>query len=310
MEQRAHDGHGHAGHSHGVAIDADGRKLTIALGLILSFMLLEVVVGIVAHSLALISDAAHMLSDAAALGLSIIAIRLAARPARGAMTYGLKRVEILSAQANGVTLLVLALLILVEACRRLLDPPTVQGGTVTIVALVGIAVNVVAVAVLAQANRERLSVEGSFQHLLTDLYAFIATAIAGAIIWRTGFVRADPLASIIVAALMLRSAYGLLRQSGRIFLEAAPLGIDPEALGRALARQEGVVEVHDLHVWEITSGFPALTAHVIVRRECDCHAHRRRLADLLRDEFGIAHSTLQVEHAPRTAELQISPRAS
>ena len=151
-----------------VAIDADGRKLTIALGLILSFMLLEVVVGIVAHSLALISDAAHMLSDAAALGLSIIAIRLAARPARGAMTYGLKRVEILSAQANGVTLLVLALLILVEACRRLLDPPTVQGGTVTIVALVGIAVNVVAVAVLAQANRERLSVEGSFQHLLTD----------------------------------------------------------------------------------------------------------------------------------------------
>ncbi len=200
-------------------------------------MCFEVVVGLVAESLALLSDAAHMLTDAAALGLSIVAIRLAARPAKGVMTYGLKRVEILSAQANGVTLLVLALLIVFEALRRLIDPPDVGGRLVLIVALVGIAVNLVATWTLAKANRQSLNVEGSFQHLLTDLYAFIATAIAGAVIILTGFERADAIASLFVAALMLRAAYGLLRASGRVFLEAAPAGLDPDEIGRLLASQ-------------------------------------------------------------------------
>ena len=304
-----HGDHGHAGHAHGVSADADGRKLAIALGLILGFMLFEVVVGIIAHSLALISDAAHMLTDAAAIGLSIVAIRLAARPARGVMTYGLKRVEILSAQANGVTLLVLGLLIVVEAIRRLVSPPDVQGGLVLVVALVGIVVNLLAVLVLAKANRQSLNVEGSFQHILTDLYAFIATAIAGAIIWQTGFLRADGTASLLVAALMLRSSYGLLRDSGRVFLEAAPRGLDPQQIGTTLAQQPGVAEIHDLHIWEITSGFPALTAHVIVRRDCDCHAHRLRLAALLKEQCGIAHSTLQVEHESRVTPLTIKKRA-
>ena len=304
-----HGDHGHVGHAHGVSADADGRKLAIALGLILGFMLFEVVVGIVAHSLALLSDAAHMLTDAAAIGLSIVAIRLAARPARGVMTYGLKRVEILSAQANGVTLLVLGLLIVVEAIRRLVSPPDVQGGLVLVVALVGIVVNLLAVLVLAKANRQSLNVEGSFQHILTDLYAFIATAIAGAIIWQTGFLRADGIASLIVAALMLRSSYGLLRDSGRVFLEAAPRGLDPQRIGTTLAQQPGVAEIHDLHIWEITSGFPALTAHVIVRRDCDCHAHRLRLAALLDEQYGISHSTLQVEHETRDTPLTIKQRA-
>ena len=177
-------------------------------------MCFEVVVGLVAESLALLSDAAHMLTDAAALGLSIVAIRLAARPAKGVMTYGLKRVEILSAQANGVSLLVLGLLIVFEALRRLIDPPDVGGRLVLIVALVGIVVNLVATWTLAKANRQSLNVEGSFQHLLTDLYAFIATAIAGAVIILTGYQRADAIASLLVAALMLRAAYGLLRASG------------------------------------------------------------------------------------------------
>ena len=270
----AHGDGAHAGHSHGVSPDADTRKLAFTLALIVGFMCFEIVVGLVVGSLALLSDSAHMLTDAAAIGLSIVAIRLAARPAKGVMTYGFRRVEILSAQANGVTLLVLALLIVFEACRRLITPPDVGGRAVLIVALVGVAVNLVATWTLAKANRESLNIEGSFQHLLTDLYAFIATAIAGAVIILTGYVRADAIASLIVAALMLRAAYGLLRASGRIFLEASPAGLDPEQIGRQLVSQPGVREVHDLHVWEISSGFPALTAHVLVASDADCHALR------------------------------------
>jgi cobalt-zinc-cadmium efflux system protein len=290
--------HSHAGHSHGASADADRGKLRLALALIVGFMVAEVVTGIVANSLALLSDAAHMLTDAAAIGLSLVAIRLAARPAGGRMTFGLKRVEILSAQANGVTLLVLAAVIAVEAVRRLFEPPSVDAGLVLAVALAGIVVNLAATATLARANRASLNVEGSFQHLLTDLFAFLGTAIAAAVILTTGFERADAIASLLVAGLMLRSAYGLLRDSGRIFLEASPKGIDPERIGRRMAAQSGVVEVHDLHVWEVTSQFPALSAHVTVARDADCHRARLELAGLIEREFGIHHTTLQVEHEP------------
>ena len=159
----------------------------------------------------------------------------------------------------------------------------------------GIAVNLAATWVLAGADRRSLNVEGAFQHVLTDLFAFIATAIAGAVILLTGFTRADGIAALFVAALMLRSGWGLLRDSGRVLLEAAPRGLDPEEIGSMLAAQHHVVEVHDLHVWEVTSGFPALSAHVTVGAGCDTQAHRRELAELLRERFGISHSTLQVE---------------
>ena len=304
----AHAHKSHDGHAHGVSADADSRKLAVALALILGFMLVEVVAGLLAGSLALLSDAGHMLTDAAAIAFSLVAIRLAARPAQGVMTYGLKRVEILSAQANGVTLLVLALLILFETVRRLIDPPGVEGGLVLVVALVGVVVNLAATWTLSRANRRSLNVEGSFQHILTDLYAFIATAIAGGIVLWTGWLRADPLASLLVAALMLRAAHGLLRDSGRIFLEAAPSDLDPDEIGRTLAAQPCVSEVHDLHVWEISSGFPALTAHVLVSPDCDCHATRRRLAEVLGERFGIGHTTLQVDHAQPPQALQIAKR--
>ncbi len=290
--------HSHHGHSHGASADADRTKLWIALALILGFMAAEVVAGILADSLALLSDAAHMLTDAAAIALSLLALRLARRPPGGAMTFGLKRVEILSAQVNGITLLVLATLIAYEAVRRLFEPPAVDGGLVLVVALAGIAVNLVATAVLARANRQSLNVEGSFQHLLTDLYAFIGTAVAAAVILLTGFDRADSIASLLVATLMLRSAYVLLRESGRVFLEASPKGLDPERIGARMAAQAGVVEVHDLHVWEVTSEFPALAAHVTVKAEADCHRARLELANLLEREYGVRHTTLQVEHEP------------
>jgi cobalt-zinc-cadmium efflux system protein len=249
-----------------------------------------------------------MLTDAAALALSLVAARLAARPARGALTFGFSRVEILSAQANGVTLLVLACLVIYEAVVRLVHPPEVAGALVLGVALAGVAVNLAAGRVLLGAERRSLNVEGSIKHVLTDLYAFLATAVAGALILLTGFERADPIASLLVAALMLHAAYGLLVASGRVFLEAAPEGIEPEAIGRELAAQPGVVEVHDLHVWEVTSGFPALSAHITVAPDSDCHAIRRSLRDLLEREHGLEHTTLQVEHAGAHQLLSIEDR--
>lgn len=284
-------------HGHG-ARAADRRALKLALVLICAFMAAEVAAAVLASSLALLSDAAHMLTDAGALGLSLWAATLAARPARGAMTYGLGRAEILSAQANGITLLVLALVIVYEAIRRLVSPPTVDGWTVVGVALAGVAVNLLATRILASDHERSLNVEGSYRHVVTDLYGFIATAVAGGVIVATGFERADPIASLVVCALMLHAAYGLLKASGRVFMEAAPAGLDPTELGHLLAAQPGVVEVHDLHVWEVTSGFPALSAHVIVDPGDDCHERRRALQRLLEQRFGLRHVTLQVDHAP------------
>jgi cobalt-zinc-cadmium efflux system protein len=292
-------GHSHAhghGHAHGIAPDADRGPLLAAFGLIVAFMLVEVVAGIASGSLALLSDAAHMLTDAGALALALVAMRLAQRPARGAMTFGFRRAEILSAQINGATLLALAVVIVVEGVRRLLTPPHVGGTTVLLVALAGIAVNLAATAILSRADRGSLNVEGAYQHILTDLFAFAATAVAGAVVIVTGFTRADGIAALLVAALMLRAAYGLLVASGRVVLEAAPVDLDPDAIGRALAAVPGVAEVHDLHVWEVSSGFPALSAHVIVGRDTDCHAARRELQVLLQERFGIEHTTLQTDH--------------
>ena len=284
-----------AHHHHGHVHTDDTRRLTIALVLILGLMVAEVVAGVMADSLALLSDAAHMLTDAGAIALALFAARLARRPASGGFTFGFRRAEILSAQLNGATLVGLAVLIVLEAIQRLVDPPEVAGLAVLVVAIVGIAVNLAATRVLAGADRSSLNVEGAFQHVLTDLFAFIATAIAGAVVLLTDFSRADGIAALVVAALMLRSGYGLLRDSGRVLLEAAPRDLDPEEIGNLLAAQSHVVEVHDLHVWEVTSGFPAISAHVTVRAGCDTQAHRRELAELLRERFQISHSTLQVE---------------
>ncbi len=310
----AHGTHAHF-HAHGLgAGSADARRLATTLALILAFMAVEVTAAVVAHSLALLSDAAHMLTDAAAIGFSLLALRLAARPPGGALTFGLRRVEILSALANGVALLILAALIAYDAVLRLVSPPVVHGGVVLAVALVGIIVNLAAVWILSGANRRSLNVEGSFQHMLTDLYGFIGTAIAAVVILVSGFERADPIVSLLIAALMTRSGVTLVRESGRVFLEAAPRGIDPQEIGRALVAQPEVVEVHDLHVWEVTSGFAAMSAHVLVGADSDCHAARRRIEAMLHERFGLEHTTLQVDHAGRErsqiVQLEIAPGAA
>lgn len=296
-------------HHHDDHADADARRLGAALGLIALLMTAEVVGGILGHSLALLADAAHMLTDAGALVLGLVVIRLVRRPAAGNLTFGLKRSEILSAQANGATLLVLAALIVYEAIHRLVAPPRPDGTVVIVVALAGVAVNVAATRLVAGADRASMNIRGAYLHLLTDLFAFLATAAAGAVILTTGFDRADGIASLLVAATMVWAAVGLLRDSGRVLLEAAPEGMDVAEIRDAITRHPNVQSVHDLHVWQVSSGFPALSAHVLVPPGDDCHAVRRELEHLLEERFGIDHTTLQVDHSSVNRLLTIGRRA-
>ena len=299
-------GHDHD-HSHAPSADADQRWLTIALLLIAGFMFAEVVAGIIASSLALLSDAAHMLTDAASIALALVAARLAARPPTRRFTFGLGRAEILSAQINGASLLLLAGIIAIEAVRRLFDPPDVDGAIVIVIGVLGGLVNVAAAWALSRAERKSLNVEGARAHVLADLYGSVAATVSGIVIVLGGFAEADGLAAMIVAVLMVRSGWKLLRDASRVLLEASPKGVDVEVIGRELASAPGVVEVHDLHVWEVTSGFPALSAHVLVRSGDDCHARRHELERILDDRFHIEHTTLQVDHEATHDLLEISP---
>ncbi|WP_342767035.1 cation diffusion facilitator family transporter [Acidipropionibacterium virtanenii] len=259
----------------------------------------EVVAALVSGSLALLSDAGHMLTDAGALAGALWAMNLAVRPARGAMTYGWKRAEILAALANGVTLLVVAVVVATEAVRRLVNPPEVTGVTVLVVAVIGIVVNIAATWLIARADRTSLNIRGAYQHVLTDLFGFIGTAVAGVIILATGWTRADPIASLVVVALMLRAGWGLTRDSGRVLLEAAPEELDLDAVRTHILGVEHVTAVHDLHAWTVTSNLPAVSAHLVIEDSCfaDGHAHRilDEVQECLQTHFSVGHTTFQVE---------------
>jgi len=257
----------------------------------------EIVAGLAASSLALLADAGHMLTDAAALVFALVAARMATRPAAGRWTFGYSRLEILAAQANGLTLGLVALWVVWSAAHRLASPDDVRGGLVLVVALGGVVVSLAASLVLARASRESLNVRGAFLHVATDMVAFAAAALAGGLILATGWDRFDPIASLLVAGLMLWSSWRLVRESTVIFMETSG-EIDPAEVTRALLAEEDVVDVHDLHVWTVTSGFPALSAHVLVGHDADCHAARARLEHVLMERFALEHTTLQVEHAP------------
>lgn len=286
-------------HARGPGPEADRRYLLAALGLLSAFMAAEVITAVLSGSLALLSDAGHMLSDVGAIAGALWAIRLAARPPTGKWTFGWQRAEILSAAGNGVMLLVVAGIVTAEAITRLLHPPAVDGAPVIVVAITGVAVNIAASWVLARANRASLNVEGAFRHVLTDLYGFIGTLIAGIIIVTTGFTRADPIASLIVVVLMTKAAWGLLRDSGLVLLEAAPEDTDLDQVRAHILDVPHVHAVHDLHAWTVTSGQPALSAHVVVEDSCFEDGHAPRLLDQLQaclaGDFDIQHSTFQLE---------------
>ena len=295
------DAHGD-GHDHG---HADRRRVAAALALILGLLAAELAVGLVARSLALLADAAHMLTDAAALALALVAAAVASRPPSGSWTFGFRRVEILAALANGITLLLVGVWIVYAAIHRLVSPPDVRGGLVAVVAVAGIAVNLAAAALLAEPSRRSLNVRGAFLHVATDLAAFAATALAGLLVVATGWDRFDALASLGVTGLIFWSSWILLRESARILLEVSPGATPPREVLDAMLAVPGVVEVHDLHVWTVGSGFLAVSAHVLVAPETDCHDVRRRLAEMLSERFDLGHSTLQVEHARRRRAVRV-----
>ena len=284
-------------HNHETGRSENRRALAITLALTASFTVAEVVGGLLTGSLALLADAGHMLSDNLSLALALFAAWLAGRPETPGRSFGYKRAEILAALANGVTLVAISIWIFVEAFSRLREPPEILGVPMLAIAVLGLLVNVAGIIVLSRSAGESLNVQGAFRHVIADALGSIGTITAALVIVLTGWRYADPLASIAIAALILASSWSLLRDSTNVLLEAAPRDIDPEEIGRKMVGADGVSEVHDLHVWEITSGFPALSAHVLVGQEENCHARRRDLEDLLAHEFGITHTTLQVDHA-------------
>ncbi len=285
-------------HPHAPPRAGHARALGIALALNLGYTIAEAIAGVLADSLALLADAAHNLSDVAGLGIALLATLLALRPTTPQRSFGLQRAEILSALANGVLLVAASIWIFVEAGRRLAEPEDVAGGWLVLVAGIGVAVNVASGGLLWRLHADSLNVRAAVMHLLADGLASAGVVVAGAVIMATGWLQADPVVSIVIGLAVLASSWGVLRDAVDVLLEKAPRGIDAADVGRRMARVPGVVEVHDLHIWTITSGFPALSAHVLVARDEDCHARRRDLQEMLEHDVGIEHSTLQVDHAP------------
>ena len=292
-------------HEHGYRVQSR-RALGLVLVLTVAYTVCEIVGGWLTGSLALLADAGHMLGDSAALALALVAAWLAARPATPERSFGYRRAEILAALVNGVALAVIAIWVFVEAVQRLDNPREILGGWMLAVALIGLVVNVVAAGILSRAG-DNLNVRAALRHVFADLAGSVGVAIAAVVVLTTGWDRADPVAGMAIGVLILGSSWSIVRDAVSILLEATPTGIDADEVGRRMASVEGVVEVHDLHIWTITSGFPTLSAHVLVRRGDDCHLRRRELEQLLAEEFGLEHTTLQVEHVGERSGLQIEP---
>jgi cobalt-zinc-cadmium efflux system protein len=294
-------------HTHGLDRTRGRRALGTVLALTATYTVVELVGGLATGSLALLADAGHMLGDTGTVALALFASWLAARPATAQRSFGYRRAEILAALANGAALVAVAIWIFVEAADRLSDPPKILAGWVLLVAGIGLLVNLLAAGILARAAGESLNVRAAYTHVLADIAASAGVIAAALVVLATGWRYADPLVGMAIGLLVLASSWSVLRDSVSILLESTPAGVDAHDVGRRMAEVEGVVEVHDLHIWTITSGFPALSAHVLVRQSDDCHARRRQLEAILADEFGLRHTTLQVEHTTEGQPVQITP---
>jgi cobalt-zinc-cadmium efflux system protein len=297
---------GHHEHEHATSPrDRNRGALSVVLALTASFTVVEIIGGLLTGSLALLADAGHMLSDNLSLGVALFAAWLAGRPATPEKSFGYRRAEILAALANGVTLVAISVWIFVEAYERFREPSEVLGGPMLAVAALGLLVNAVGATILYRSGGESLNVQGAMRHVFADALGSVGAMIAAAIIILTGWRYADPLISVAIGLLILGSSWTLLRDSTNVLLEATPRGLDAGEVGRKMAAAEGIIEVHDLHIWTITSEFPALSAHVLVGGQEDCHARRRELEELLTREYGISHTTLQVDHVDdHSASLQ------
>jgi cobalt-zinc-cadmium efflux system protein len=297
--------------SHLSAVRARNRRtLTLVLALTLAITAVEVVGGLLTGSLALLADAVHMLSDNVALGLALVAVWLAGRPSTPERSFGYQRAEVLAALVNGLVLVALSIWIFVEAYGRLSDPPDVLGGWMLAVALVGLAGNLTAAWMLARtAHGSQVNMQAALRHVTADALGSGGVVVAAIVILTTGWRYADPAVGAVIAVLVLASSWTVLRDSVHILLEGTPTRIDANGLARRMSGMQGVVDVHDLHVWTITSGFVALSAHVLVEPGDDCHARRRELEHVLAEEYGIEHTTLQVDHASPASSVVSIRRA-
>jgi len=295
------------GHGPGAYRGADRKALMVAALLTAGFMVAEAVGGLLTGSLALLADAGHMLSDSFSLFLALAAVTLAARPATAHRTFGYKRAEILAALLNGVLLVVVSIWVIVEAVRRLEDPVEILGLGMLLIAIAGLAVNLLAAWVLFRSGGESLNVRAALRHVLGDLAGSAGVIVAAGVIILTGWEPIDAIVSILISLLIAASAWSVLREAVDVLLESAPEGLDTEQIGMAMASHAGVDEVHDLHVWQITSGFPTLSAHVLVAAGADCHGIRLELEKLLRERFEIEHTTLQVDHSADRSPIRIEP---
>ncbi len=261
----------------------------------MAYMLAEAVGGLLTDSLALLADAGHMLSDAAALGLSLFAAWISHRPPTPQHSYGYYRAEILAALANGTTLVAISTVIFIEAIPRLTQPHPVEGQWMMGIALGGLIVNVLGLAILHGGRSESLNLQGAWLHLLTDALGSVAALVAGGLIWSYGWNWADPVASILIGLLVIYSSWDLLKEAIAILMESTPRHLDVDAIRDAIAAGPGVRDVHDLHIWTITSGMVSLSAHVIVGDDQSPQESLRTLCEMLHDRFGLEHTTLQIE---------------
>ncbi|MGH2727626.1 MAG: cation diffusion facilitator family transporter, partial [Actinomycetota bacterium] len=285
---------------------AHRRRLRVVLAITSTVFVAELIGGLVSGSLALLADAGHMFTDVAGIGLALIAIGLAARPASAQRTFGLYRMEILAAVVNAVLLFGVAALVLFEAWRRLLEPPEIASGLMLVVATIGLAANAVSLWMLRDAQAESLNMRGAYLEVLGDLLGSAAVIVAAAVIGLTGFREADPIASALIGVLILPRTWKLLREAVDVLLEATPRGIDVEEVRRHILETSGVTDVHDLHAWTITSGMNVVSAHVVLTNDADPPTVLDQLCACLSGDFDVEHSTFQLETRDRRRIEQVS----
>jgi cobalt-zinc-cadmium efflux system protein len=283
----------HHAHTHAAGRAGNRRRMGAALGINLVLVVAGVAGAILFDSVALLADAGHVLSDVASIGLGLAAAAMATRPAKGRRTFGFHRSEIIAALVNGLVLVAVAAFVFVEAIGRLSNPPDVEGAGVIAVGVLGLAGNVAATIALAGGDRHDLNLEAVLRHSAADALGSIGVIVAGTIVLTTGWGYADPLAGLAIGLLILGGSVGLVREAVDVLMEAAPAGLDVQEIGQAMAAVPGVREVHDLHIWTVTSGFPALAAHVRTAPDDDVDDVRERVEAVLHDRFGIHHTTLQ-----------------
>lgn len=305
-------GPGHEGHSHGFGAHAlearredSRRRMWWALAINVGLLVAEVVGGVLTGSLAVLADAGHVLSDAGAIVLALIAARLASMPAAGRRTFGYQRSEVLAALVNGLALVAVSVAIAIAAIGRLSDPPGIDGAGVLALGALGLAGNLAATMVLARGQREDINLEGVLRHSFADALGSVGVLLAGAFVLAGGSDVVDPIVSLLIAALVLASSWRLIKEPFDVLMESAPAGLDIDVVGEAICGEEGVRSVHDLHVWTVTAGFGAIAAHVVVATGTDRDLIRRRLELTLRERFGIEHTTLQMEEEAEQGLLHV-----